>query len=97
MAALIPTPVSCCFGNEGSDLMGKGESSDKCMLEGGGEREEKLQRLILMSGFEEHFYSSHSSCVSSIAKFSAIFFVFSCCSGHVKQWGYMIDDKSSII
>lgn len=46
------------------------------MLEGGGEREEKLQRLILMSGFEEHFHSSHSSCDSSIAKFSDIFLLF---------------------
>lgn len=31
------------------------------MLKGGGERENKPRRLILMSAFEEHFYSSRVS------------------------------------
>lgn len=83
--ALTPTAVSCCCGNEVSDLIGKTESSDKCVLEGRGETEDKLWRLILMSAFAEHFCTSVNivtstvSLFSSVTKFSKISNYFFCC------------------
>lgn len=46
--------------------MGKTDSSDKYTLQGRGETEDKLQRLILMSAFVMHFYSQLSVDVSSV-------------------------------